>query len=113
MGYKHDAFQRQQLALGRQALAAREAAFPAAAAQNPVAGHDDGDGIAPAGHADGARAGTQGHRHAAIGRGAAEGDLAHHLPDALLEIGAARGERQVETRELAREIALELAHRLL
>ena len=75
---KNDAFQRQQLPLGRQALAAGEAAFLAAAAQYAVAGHDDGDGIARAGHANGTRARAERHRHAAIGRGFAVADVAHH-----------------------------------
>src|SRR5258708_21750234 len=109
----HDAFQRQQLPLGRQPAAAREAAFLAAAGEYAMAGHDDGNGIARAGHADRARSRAQRHRHAAIGRGLAVRDLAHHRPDPVLEIGAARGEWQVEALELAAEVTLELARRLL
>src|SRR5260370_20940552 len=78
-----------------------------------MAGHDDGNGIARAGHADRARSRAQRHRHAAIGRGLAVRDLAHHRPDALLEVGAARGERQVEALELGEEVAVELARRPL
>src|ERR1700716_2733901 len=110
---KHDAFQRQQLPLGRQPAAARETAFLAAAGQYAMAGYDDGNGIARAGHADRARSRAQRHRHAAIGRGLAVRDLAHHRPDPALEIGAARGERQVEALELAAEVTVELARRLL
>ncbi len=77
-----------------------------------MAGHDDRDGIAPARHADRPWSGAQRHRHAAIGRSLAVGDLAHHLPHALLEIGAACSEWQLKAFELAGEVAFELVHGL-
>src|SRR6185437_1606096 len=41
-------------------------------------------------------------------RGLAVGDLAHHRPDALLEIGAALVERDIEALEFAAKVAFKL-----
>ena len=72
--------------------ARRRSRLPCRRAQHAMAGHDDGNGIASARHADGARPRAQRHRHAAIGRGLAERDLAHHRPDPLLD-SRCRGRR--------------------
>ena len=79
-----------------------------------VAGHDDADRVAAVGepHGPGGRRRPERGGELAVGRGLAVGDVAQRRPDALLERRAAQGEREVERRELAREVGRELlAHR--
>src|SRR5437763_4799898 len=72
----------------------------------------DWNRVVAAGAADRARrrAGIGG--ESAIAARLAIGDLLHRRPDALLERRTGRGERQIEMRQLAVEIGLELPRRL-
>src|SRR5687767_4720767 len=63
-----------------------------------MAGHDDGDGVAPVGGPDGARRGrpADGCGNSPIAGRLATGDLSQRLPDQPLEGGAAHAEAEVE-----------------
>src|SRR5579862_7702960 len=75
-----------------------------------MAGHDDRDGIAAVGGADGAhrprRADLFG--EAAVAPGFSIRNVAQFLPDALLKSGAVDFERKVESTEIAGEIKSKL-----
>src|SRR5690348_4667135 len=78
-----------------------------------MAGNDDRDRVAPAGAADGARGRADCRSEIAVAAGFAIGDLLHRRPDAVFERRAHRRERQIEMRQLALEISLELARGLI
>src|SRR3954452_25018223 len=104
----YPALEVEQRALHRQAAA--EADELAVGADHPVAGHDDGDRVAPVGQPDGARG--PGRPDApgdlAVGRGLAVGDLAQGGPYALLEGVAVGLQRELEARPLAGEVRAQL-----
>jgi hypothetical protein len=101
------AFQGQELVLGVQAAGGREAAG-AVGRHHAVAGDDDRDRVGAAGlaHRPGDALDPPG--ELAVGLRGAVGDLAERAPDALLELSAARRQRQVEVLSLAGEVGLEL-----
>jgi len=103
------AFEGEELFLDRQAAAV--AGEFAVAADDAMAGDDDGDGIGSIGEADGARgfgiADAAG--EFAVGDGLAVGNVAEQLPDFLLKGRALGSEREVEGFEFTAEVGAELA----
>src|SRR6516165_10226416 len=77
-------------------------------AHHPVAGNEDGDGIAPAGAADIAGIAADLGGDLAIGQGPAIGDLQHRIPDLAVEFASSRRQRQLEALQIAEEITVEL-----
>src|SRR3954451_19819775 len=96
----------EQLALHFQATCvARQLA---GGADDPVARDDDGDRVDGVRVPDRAGDAAELARELAVGDGLAVGDLDERVPHALLELGAARRELQVELLAVAREVLVEL-----
>src|SRR5690606_41115794 len=89
-------FEVQQPLLALQAAAV--AGEAAGGADDPVAGDDDAAGVAAVGEADGAgRLGAaEGVGEPSVGTGLAVGDARQRVPDAALERGAVRAQREGE-----------------
>ena len=81
-----------------------------AAADDPVTGRDDGDGIAAVCGTDRADGGgiADGARDVGVGARFAAGDGEQLRPYLALEIGAAKFEREIEGAAFAREVLVEL-----
>src|SRR5579872_3746672 len=109
---QHRPFEVQQRRLARQAAAV--ACQLAVRADDPVAGNDDRNRVAAVRQPDGASGARQldPARDLAVGDGLAEADGLQLSPDAPLERSAAGRQRQVEARERAGEVGIELASRL-
>ena len=75
-----------------------------------MAGHDEGDGVAPVRRADraGGRRPSEAVGQLAVGDGLAVGDAGEGGPDSLLEVRALQAERYVEYGAFAREVLAEL-----
>ena len=90
--------------------AAAEADQATVGADDPVAGHDDGDRVAVVGHADGPRrvglADAAG--QLAVADRLAVGDLRQRVPHPPLELAAGRRQRQREGLALAGEVGPQL-----
>src|SRR3954454_23742005 len=96
----------EQLALHIQATGV--AGELAGRADDAVAGDDDGDRVHGVRVADCAGDAAELTPELDVGDGLAVGDLDERVPDALLELGAPRGELEVEPLAVAREVLVEL-----
>ena len=103
-------FQQRSFAVGPKT--AGKTAELSAAAENAVAGDDDGNRIGAAGAADGSGNGLRLIGQLAVGHGLAEGDLRHFVPDPALKGRSGRGEGQGEVTPLTFEIGLKLLNGL-
>src|SRR5581483_12349002 len=106
-GWDVAGFEIEKQALGRQPLAARIATEPPGG-EHAMAWNDDRDGIGGVGLADGPRGTAQGGGELGVGPCFAVRDVDQGAPNALLKIGAARGERHGEVAAPAIEIREEL-----
>ncbi len=98
----------QQGLLGGDAADPRKAGHPAAGADHPVAGDDDGKGVAPAGPADGPRRGVQDPRQGAVGGGGAVWYFREARPKGKLERRPGGLQGQVESFQASVEVSVQL-----